>query len=169
MTSRPATITGGCLCNSIRYAIHFPPEVKWPPESATCQCTMCRKWTSSLCAQFLVLLPSQLTPFPYTFHSHFPTYTEFQSSSNRFRGFCSKCGSSLIWRSQDNPKTLDLFLGTVDQKWLVEEKEVGKALATPNQYQIWCENAVKDVTDLVKTGRRFLREDDEGTKGELID
>lgn len=64
----------------------------------------------------------------------------------------------MIWRSDDNPETFDLFLGTVDEKWLVHEKEVGKALATPNQFQFWCENVIVGVTDTVKGGRSFLKE-----------
>jgi hypothetical protein len=48
----------------------------------------------------------------------------------------------------------------VDEKWLVEEKEIGKALATPNQFQFWCENKIEGVTDVLKSGRMFLREED---------
>lgn len=66
----------------------------------------------------------------------------------------------MIWRSDDQPKTLDLFLGTVDEKWLVQEKEIGKALATPNQFQFWCENKIEGVTDVLNGGRQFLREED---------
>ena len=73
----------------------------------------------------------------------------------------------MIWRSADRPESWDLFLGTVDEKWLVAEKEVGKALATPNQFQYWCENVVEGVTDVVKGGRRFLKEDDGTGEGEL--
>lgn len=29
--SRPESITGGCLCGSIRYTIHFPADAEWPP------------------------------------------------------------------------------------------------------------------------------------------
>jgi hypothetical protein len=64
----------------------------------------------------------------------------------------------LIWRDEDNPETLDLFLGTVDEKWLVHEKEAGKALATPNQFQFWCENAVEGVSDILEGGTRFAKE-----------
>lgn len=53
---------------------------------------------------------------------------------------------------------LDVFLGTVDEKWLVQEKEIGKLLATPNEYQFWCENRVEGVSDVVQGGRKFLKE-----------
>ncbi len=35
-------------------------------------------------------------------------------------GFCGGCGTSLIWRSEGDKRTFDLFLGTVDEKWLVQ-------------------------------------------------
>lgn len=133
---------------------------------------MCRKWTSSLIASFIVVKPSQINPAL----SSFSTYAEYESSPRRHRGFCSRCGSSLIWRSGDNTATLDLFLGCVDQKWLVGDAEAGDAtdrdagvrhnghggygkdLCTPNQYQFWWENAIPGVTDHLKTGETYWRE-----------
>jgi hypothetical protein len=137
---------------------------------------MCRKWTSSLLAQFIVLQPSHIRPEL----SKLPTYKEYQSSAKRFRGFCGNCGSSLIWRSDDNVETLDLFLGTIDEDWLVGEKiegsahdsefgtiyqrkgGVGKEIGTPNQFQFYCENAIKGVTDVLRGGKMFLKEDKDG-------
>ncbi|OQE24675.1 hypothetical protein PENSTE_c007G03260 [Penicillium steckii] len=113
-------ISGGCLCQSIRYEIIFDNNAPWPPPSATC-----RKWTatetSSLLTQFIVIKPTQIVPAL----SSFQTYTEYSSSPRRHRGFCSRCGSSLIWRSEDITDTLDLYLGTIDEKWLVGERVEG--------------------------------------------
>ena len=135
---------------------------------------MCRKWTASLIASFIVVRPAQIKPALSTFS----TYAEYESSPRRHRGFCSRCGSSLIWRSDDNPTTWDLFLGCVDQKWLVgsgsddiadrgsaagtgtPEKGFGRELCTPNQFQFWWENVIAGVTDHVKTGEKYLREKD---------
>ncbi|KAF2459741.1 Mss4-like protein [Lineolata rhizophorae] len=159
----PNAITGGCLCGSICYTVNFTKEFPWPPVSSMCQCTMCRKWTSSLVAQFLVVAPEQLArPFADS-----PTYKEYASSPRRFRGFCNQCGTSLIWRSEDDTRTFDLFLGTVDEKWLIGEKTrdggerhggFGKLLCTPNGTQFYCENVIKGVTDLLKGGREFQAE-----------
>src|ERR1700753_1201424 len=102
---------------------------------------MCRKWTAALIAQFLVVSPEQFQPSLNTF----PAYKEYLSSPGRYRGFCSECGSSLIWRSEDDTRTFDLYLGTVDEEWLVES-EVGRrtadgaiasVLARPNGTQFW--------------------------------
>lgn len=122
--------------------------------------TMCRKWTASLIAQFLVVPPAQLVPPLESQES----YTEFESSPRRFRGFCSKCGSSLIWRSDDDKQTLDLFLGTLDEKWLVKKASsqkdgrVAQALARPSGTQFWMENAISGVTDTVAGGKRYPQE-----------
>ncbi|KAF2748177.1 hypothetical protein M011DRAFT_525835 [Sporormia fimetaria CBS 119925] len=161
MSSRPSQITGGCLCGSLRYTLTFPPSTPWPPKSATCQCTMCRKWTGTLLPSFLTLPSKQITPWPLSSSSGQNTYTEYASSSKGLRGFCGTCGSSLIWRSKEEEE-VDLYLGTVDEKWLVDEKEVAKAIATPNQFQFWCQHAVDGVTDMVKGGQKLLR--DRGTE-----
>ena len=126
--------------------------------------TMCRKWTSSLVAQFIVVRPEQLERQLETY----TTYREFESSPRRFRGFCGQCGTSLIWRSADKPALFDLFLGTVDEKWLVGEKgvpgcaDVGRTLATPNGTQFWMENAIKGITDLLAGGKEYSKEGADG-------
>lgn len=139
---------------------------------------MCRKWTASLLTQFMVISPKQIVPSL----SSFPTYKEYSSSLRRFRGFCGNCGSPLIWRSEDKTDTLDLYLGTIDEQWLVGEKvegsekrtkhgvtvervgSLGKELCTPSEFQFYCENAIPGITDLVPGGRKFLVENDDGVE-----
>ncbi|KAJ5112868.1 hypothetical protein N7456_001402 [Penicillium angulare] len=139
---------------------------------------MCRKWTASLLAQFIVISPTQIIP-PL---SSFQTFTEYSSSPRRHRGFCSRCGSSLIWRSEDKTDTLDLYLGTIDEKWLVGDRVegsetttphgikvmrtdgVGKELCTPSQFQFYYENAIPGVTDVVQGGHKYLTENVPGTE-----
>ena len=131
---------------------------------------MCRKWTSSLIAQFLVIRPEQFQPSLCTYEA----YREYVSSPGRFRGFCGNCGSSLIWRSDADTSTLDLFLGTLDEQWLTPTngngseylKDVAKVLTTPSGTQFWMENAVPGITDLLKTkgGRVYLQEGPDGLR-----
>ncbi|KAI8718542.1 CENP-V/GFA domain-containing protein [Fusarium sp. LHS14.1] len=155
----PSSITGGCLCGAIKYTVNFTPEFPWPPVSSSCQCTMCRKWTSSLVAQFLVLSPEQLTPALNTF----PSFKEYTSSPDRFRGFCSECGTSIAWRSADYTPIFDLYLGTLDEEWLVDG-ETGKALAVPNGTQYWLQNAIHGITDKLKGGKEYLTEGPDGLR-----
>ncbi|KAJ4257258.1 hypothetical protein NW757_003878 [Fusarium falciforme] len=114
---------------------------------------MCRKWTSSLVAQFLILSPEQLAPTLNTF----PSFKEYTSSPGRFRGFCSDCGTSIAWRSADCTPIFDLYLGTLDEEWLVGG-ETGKTLAIPNGTQYWLQNSINGVTDKLKGGREYPAE-----------
>ncbi|KAF4152393.1 hypothetical protein CNMCM6936_002974 [Aspergillus lentulus] len=171
----PSEITGGCLCASIRYTVHFDGAHKWPPKSGSCQCTMCRKWTASLLPQFLSLAPEQISPAISTS----PTYAEYRSSENCLRGFCSKCGSSLLWRNEERPEEIDLFLGTVDEEWLVGERVdsskstgnpvgptrkggVGKTLGIPKDGQYYYENVITGVTDGLRGGKKYLTHPSQG-------
>lgn len=133
---------------------------------------MCRKWTASLLTQSIIISPTQIVP-PL---SSFQTYTEYKSSPRHHRGFCGQCGSPLIWRSDDKTDTLDLYLGTIDERWLVGERVegsekttihgikverrggVGKELCTLSQFQLYYENAIPGVTDVVRGGHKYLTE-----------
>jgi hypothetical protein len=135
---------------------------------------MCRKWTASLVAQFIVIAPEQINP-PL---SSFQSYREYPSAPRRYRGFCGNCGSPLIWRSEDKTDTLDLYLGTIDERWLVGERvegsetmtpygavvkrkgAVGKELCAPSQFQFYYENRIPGVTDLLPGGQKYLTEND---------
>ncbi|EXA39186.1 hypothetical protein FOVG_10814 [Fusarium oxysporum f. sp. pisi HDV247] len=158
----PSAITGGCLCSAIRYTVNFNEEYPWPPISSACQCTMCRKWTSSLIAQFLVISPKQISPALGTFAS----FKEYMSSPGRFRGFCGDCGTSLTWRSADYTPIFDLYLGTLDEKYLVGDGVVAKTLATPNGTQYWMQNSIHGVTDVLKGGKKYSEEGPDGLRDE---
>ncbi|KAI9042840.1 GFA family protein [Aspergillus affinis] len=173
----PSHISGGCLCGAIRYTIDFSDESSWPPKSSTCQCTMCRKFTASIYPQLLALSITQVTPHDL---STFETYKEYRSSEKCLRGFCFACGSSLIFRSEEEPNRIHIFLGTVDEEALVGEKVagsdretefgvvwerkggVGNVLATPNSVQLYWENVIPGVSDLLKNGERLLADVKDG-------
>ncbi|CAG9990045.1 unnamed protein product [Clonostachys byssicola] len=147
------TLTGSCLCGSIKYQVTFPEESQWPPPSSACQCKMCRKFTASLIAQFLAIKIAMLTPE----FSTFDTFREYESSVGVFRGFCIACGSSLSWRSLSFPDVVDIFIGTLDEKWLTENAYgTAKILATPNGFQAWLRHAIADVTNRLEGGVKYL-------------
>lgn len=126
---------------------------------------MCRKWTASLFPQFLTLSAKQITPELSTYAA----YKEYRSSETCLRGFCVQCGSSLLWRTEQKPEEIDVFLGTIDEKWLVDRKadiatatgngnseSTGKTLGTPMHAQYYYENVIEGVTDTVQGGKRYL-------------
>ncbi|KAA8893299.1 Mss4-like protein [Sphaerosporella brunnea] len=157
MSAVHAPLTGGCLCGSVRYTIAFPPGRTYPPQRITCQCVQCRKHSGALTVHLLCLHPSQISWDTTTA----TTFQEFQSSPHCFRGFCTRCGSSMTWRKQQQQQQqpggepegeekeamIDIFTGTLDA--------VDATLATPDE-QLFCGNAVRGVTDCVAAGRKWV-------------
>ena len=105
-------------------------------------------------------------------------YAEYSSSPGVYRGFCNKCGSTILWRCEKEPEEVGITTGTVDEKWLIGEKtgsdgphqareglDVGKALCQPVAGHLWFGNAVQGVTDQVTVGKKFL----EGFEGPVLE
>jgi hypothetical protein len=119
-------------------------------QSCSCQCTLCRKFTGSLIAHDLILKPTQLT-----LDTSVPTYKEYESSAGGHRSFCSACGSGLTWRLDYVPDMLVVFLGTVDEEYLLGKKlEEGKfdgglmkELTDMHLGHLFWDNRVAGVTD----------------------
>ncbi|TQV97045.1 hypothetical protein V2A60_000308 [Cordyceps javanica] len=145
------TLTGGCLCESVRFEIHFGDKFRWPPTSCACQCTMCRKFTASLVAQFIAVARPNLSPDL----RDAPAFAEYESSPGVFRGFCRRCGSSLSYRCLKYPDVVDVFIGALDEKWISggqddDKVAIAKDLATPNGYHAWYSHMIPGVTDYLK-------------------
>ena len=81
-------IKGGCLCKKIRYKACAEP--KW---ISICHCRMCQKAYGNTSATFVAFDAGQLE-----FTSGLPKY--FQSSEIAKRGFCSECGSPIVFSYQ---------------------------------------------------------------------
>ncbi|MCJ1345123.1 hypothetical protein MMC31_003328, partial [Peltigera leucophlebia] len=48
-----------------------------------------------------------------------PPFKEYSSSATCYRGFCSNCGGSLTWRTDDRPDEVEIFTGSVDEECLI--------------------------------------------------
>lgn len=94
------SITGGCQCGAVRYALDRAPEAEF------CHCGMCRKATGGA---FGALASIDKSAVRWTRGE--PTY--FASSNVARRGFCSACGTPLTF---DYPQSarLDLTVGSLD-------------------------------------------------------
>ena len=93
------SITGGCLCNKIKFTSASEPI--W---ISVCHCRMCQKAYGNTSAIFVAFEKGALE-----FTSGPPKF--YHSSNIAKRGFCSDCGSPLLF-SYD---TLDAVLvGTLD-------------------------------------------------------
>jgi hypothetical protein len=97
-------ILGGCLCGSIRYEIMAALK-----DAEHCHCSMCRKAHGAAFSTNAVVPTDKLTVT-----SGADLLSEYQSSPNRRKCFCSTCGSQLFMRRLDKPEFTVVTLGTTD-------------------------------------------------------
>lgn len=89
---------GECLCGAVKFSFPFPSI--WV---AHCHCTMCRRahgaafvtWVGAKAETCTITDPENLLRW-------------YQSSPEAERGFCSRCGSSLFFRSEKWPGELHI-------------------------------------------------------------
>ncbi|CEJ81210.1 hypothetical protein VHEMI01352 [[Torrubiella] hemipterigena] len=141
--SKPTEITGGCLCESVRYTIKFPANHDWDDCVGTCQCTYCRKVTGALFFRFYSI-PKECVEFTAS-----STLQNYEATPGKRRGFCTKCGSYLYY-SGITSKNHSLAVGCFDEQYL---KEFGPLL-TKEGAVLYCKNEIPGVTDHLR-GDRF--------------
>ena len=82
-----ARLSGKCMCGEVTFSA--TPE----GEAGACHCGMCRKWSGGM------FLSVQCSDIEFDADESAAIY---QGSPWAERVFCSKCGSSLMWRTQDH-------------------------------------------------------------------
>jgi hypothetical protein len=95
---------GGCLCGSVRYEIIGRLGIV-----EHCHCSMCRKAHGAAFSTNAIIPTAALT---VTSGEDF--ISEYESSPNRRKCFCSKCGSQLFIRRLDDPEFTVVALGSFD-------------------------------------------------------
>ena len=93
---------GSCLCGGVAYTLKG--ELR---NSVACHCLQCRK-TSGHYVSATQVGPDQLKI------TRDETLSWYQSSAKAQRGFCSRCGSSLFWRHDDDGGAVSVMSGTLD-------------------------------------------------------
>jgi hypothetical protein len=96
--------TGSCLCGGVRYEI----DGKFGP-ALNCHCSMCRKATGAA-YRSRVAVPRK--NFRWLTGEDLLTY--YDSSPTTTRTFCKVCDSTLVSLFHDDPQTLGLPMGTLD-------------------------------------------------------
>jgi hypothetical protein len=94
---------GRCLCGSVRFRIRFP--TLW---SAHCHCTLCQRahgagfvtWVGVSDERFEVLAGD--------------TLRWYGSTAEAERGFCTRCGSTVLFRSLKWPGEMHVTVANVD-------------------------------------------------------
>ncbi len=100
MYKTQATMTGGCQCGAVRYALFAMPE------STVCHCRMCQRAVGGLFAA-LCKVPSP--HFVWTKGEP----ASFQSSSVAERHFCAACGTPLTFHYLDGD-AVEVTTGSLD-------------------------------------------------------
>ena len=96
------THQGGCHCGAVRYTVRGDPEF-----CSVCHCTDCRK---SAGAPFVSWAAYQSQNFKIEW-----AVTEYHSSDNAYRHFCSKCGTGLYYVNESVlPGFVDIQSATLD-------------------------------------------------------
>ena len=106
MSSPP--LQGSCLCGAVRYSVTAAITF-----AENCHCAMCRK------AHGAAFSTNAAVPTNSVEISGEDFLSEFASSKNRRKLFCSKCGSQLFIRRTNAPEVTVITLGTLDQDPLV--------------------------------------------------
>jgi hypothetical protein len=99
-------IQGSCLCGGIRYEINGPLS-----PALNCHCSMCRKATGAAFRSRASVAASDLV-----WLSGAELVTRYRSSPREERSFCRVCGATLVTFFEDDPRTLGLALGTLDDE-----------------------------------------------------
>jgi hypothetical protein len=97
-------LSGGCLCRSVRYEISAPLGT-----IEHCHCAMCRRAHGAAFSTNAIVPTSALTVT-----SGAALISEYESSPNRRKCFCAKCGSQLFIRRLNKPEFTVITLGTLD-------------------------------------------------------
>jgi len=102
--------SGQCLCGAVGFTMEFPS--KW---IAHCHCTMCQRAHGAAFVTWVSVSQSQVViDDPET------QLRWYNSSSEAQRGFCSRCGSSLFFRSSQWPGELHIaranFINLLDRE-----------------------------------------------------
>jgi hypothetical protein len=97
-------LQGKCLCGDVTYEINNNA-----PFLYNCHCKDCRAFSGSSMAANMLLHKNDIK-----FSDGNNSLTQFPSSPNTLRCFCSSCGSSVYSVSKDNSEMLALHCGGIE-------------------------------------------------------
>ena len=97
------TIRGECLCGTVKFEID--PPTKW---CAHCHCTVCRRAHGSAFVTWFGVLLEQ-----FRIVSGEEDLRWYQSSKEAQRGFCKKCGSTMLFQSNRWADEMHIVLSNI--------------------------------------------------------
>jgi len=99
--------SGGCLCGAVRYRASGEPRYL-----CYCHCESCRRAAGAASVPWATFLRGR-------FELSGAALTQYRSSAQVLRGFCSTCGSSLTYRNEARPQEIDVILASLDEPALL--------------------------------------------------
>ena len=99
----PGIMSGGCLCGGVRYQI--TGECR---DIINCHCENCRRTHGHVAAYTSV----QQSELELTCQQTLQWYHD--ESAGTFRGFCNRCGASLLWDARDGRGKMSVAAGSLD-------------------------------------------------------
>jgi hypothetical protein len=99
------TLTGGCLCGRIRYEIEGKPRFIYQ-----CYCGKCRAASG---ASFVTNIIVDTAKFTITAGKE--SLAAYESSPQKFRHFCSNCGSPIYSHGEKTKHVVSVRCGTLNQ------------------------------------------------------
>jgi hypothetical protein len=97
-------LTGKCLCGGVRYEITGPVT-----HGVFCHCSQCRRASGSAFAANAGVAKQH-----FRFVAGEDLLRSYESSPNKFRWFCSRCGSPIYAVVPADPNIVRIRLGTLD-------------------------------------------------------
>lgn len=116
------TMTGGCQCGRVRYAVEADDRAV-----TLCHCRMCQRAVGGPFAVFKNVPRKALR-----WTGAEPDY--FQSSPIARRGFCSACGTPLTFEFLEGSDGIELTLGSFDEPHLLRPNE---EFAIESRHPFW--------------------------------
>lgn len=94
-------MTGGCMCRDKRFTATVTSD-----EACLCHCRTCQLAAGCVSVAFMTVKTSAVT------WSEPPDV--YASSAHAHRGFCARCGTSLLWQENGSDE-VDLHVGAFDE------------------------------------------------------
>jgi hypothetical protein len=98
------SITGGCACGAVRYALGSAPfDAGW------CHCRICQLVSGAPAMVF-----ASVTDGDLDFTEGADKVRRFNSTGFGYRLFCGACGTPLVMKVDHQPETVDFTVATLD-------------------------------------------------------
>jgi hypothetical protein len=104
-------LKGGCFCGRVRYEATGTPF-----HETNCHCAICRGTTGAAAVAWFSV---ERTLFRFTEGEP----TRFKSTRRGTRGFCSHCGTQLIFETDDYPGEVDVTICSLDDPESVRPRD----------------------------------------------